>query len=201
VTIGGLGREQVRQGIAAAVGGFDMRGDTRQFNVQNYHLSEKRCNVSSTVAMPPAGREDPLGCLACTDPHSIATSLRDGEPIVIILSDQSFSPVLPPVGNGKCVVVMRVEDCELKELEDLLFDRFKAFCKPYGQLPAGSVIMLGSLSHLAKNGLNYYAPILVETMTRIAGRAGQGVSVIPYLPVPVGGGWVAVTNKGHVGPG
>jgi hypothetical protein len=43
------------------------------------------------------------------------------------------------------------------------------------------------MSHLAKNGLNFYAPILVETMTRLAGRVGPGINVIPLLPVPVGG--------------
>ena len=47
--------------------------------------------------------------------------------------------------------------------------------------------MLGSLSHLARVGLTEYAPALVDTMTRLAGRAGQGVSVIPLVPVPVGG--------------
>jgi hypothetical protein len=43
------------------------------------------------------------------------------------------------------------------------------------------------MSHLAKNGLNFYAPILVETMTRLAGKMGPGINVIPLLPVPVGG--------------
>jgi hypothetical protein len=43
------------------------------------------------------------------------------------------------------------------------------------------------MSHLAKNGLNYYAPILVKTMTRMAGKVGPGVNVIPLLTVPVGG--------------
>ncbi len=49
------------------------------------------------------------------------------------------------------------------------------------------IILVGSMSHLAKNGLNFYAPILVETMTRMAGRVGPGVNVIPLLPIPVGG--------------
>ncbi len=48
-------------------------------------------------------------------------------------------------------------------------------------------ILVGSMSRLAKNGLNYYAPILVETMTRMAGKVGPGVNMIPLLPIPVGG--------------
>ncbi len=43
------------------------------------------------------------------------------------------------------------------------------------------------MSHLAKNGLNFYAPILVKTMTRMAGWVGPGINVIPLLPIPVGG--------------
>jgi hypothetical protein len=75
----------------------------------------------------------------------------------------------------------------LWELEEVFTDRFKAFCKPHGNLPSGSVILVGSMSHLAKNRLNFYAPILVETMTRMAGKVGLGVNVIPLLPIPVGG--------------
>jgi hypothetical protein len=68
-----------------------------------------------------------------------------------------------------------------------LWDRFKSFCKPHGSLPSGSLVLVGSMSHLAKNGLNFNAPILVETMTRMAGKVGLGVNVIPFVPVPIGG--------------
>jgi hypothetical protein len=80
-----------------------------------------------------------------------------------------------------------VEDSELWELEEVFYDRFKCFCKPHGSLPSGSLVLVGSMSHLAKNGLNFYAPILVETMTRMAGKVGPGVNVIPFVPVPIGG--------------
>jgi hypothetical protein len=182
-----VGRAQVRQGIGAATGGFEVEGDTRQYSVQNYHVLSKKRNVSATVSMPPIGKDDPMGCLSCPAPHPITESLREGQPTVIILSDQTFPPVLPPTGDGNCTVIIRVEDCELWELEEVFMDRFKAFCKPHGSFPSGSVILVGSMSHLAKNGLNFYAPILVETMTRLAGRVGPGVNVIPLLPVPVGG--------------
>ncbi len=78
--------------------------------------------------------------------------------MVIILSDQTFPPVLPPTGDGICTVIIRVEDFELWELEEVFTDMFKAFFKPHGNLPFGSVILVGSMSHLAKNGLNFYAP-------------------------------------------
>jgi hypothetical protein len=84
-----------REGIGAATSGFEVEGDTRQYSVQNYHVLSKKRNVSATVSMPLIGKDDPMGCLSCPAPHSIAESLRGGQPIVIILSDQTFPPVLP----------------------------------------------------------------------------------------------------------
>ena len=80
-----------------------------------------------------------------------------------------------------------MEDCKIKELENVLYDRFKNFSKPPGVLPPRSVILVGSLAHLSRAGLNSYAPMLVETLTRIAGKMGPGINVLPYIPVPIGG--------------
>ncbi len=181
--IGGVNRTPTRQGIGAATGGFEVEGDTRQYSVQNYHVTVKKRNVSATILKPPIGK----GCLSCPTPHSLAENLREGLPIVIFLTNQTFPPVLPPTGEGNCTVIIRVEDSELWELEEVFYDRFKSLCKPHGSIPSGSLVLVGSMSHLAKNGLNYYAPILVETMTRMAGKVGPGVNVIPFVPVPVGG--------------
>jgi hypothetical protein len=164
-----------------------VEGDTRQYSVQNYHVTVKKRNVSATISMPPIGKDDPMGCLSCPTPHSLAENLREGLPIVIFLTDQTFPPVLPPTGDGNCTVIIRVEDSELWELEEVFYDRFKSYCKPHGSLPSGSLVLVGSMSHLARNGLNHYAPILVETMTRMAGKVGPGVNVIPFVPVPIGG--------------
>jgi hypothetical protein len=108
-----VGRSQVRLGIRAATGSFEVVGDTRQYSVQNYHVLNKKRNVSATISMPPIGKDDPMGCLSCPVPHSIAESLWEGQPLVIILSEQTFPPVLPPTGDGNCTVIIRVEDCEL----------------------------------------------------------------------------------------
>ncbi len=139
-SIGGVGRLQVRLGIGAKTGSFKVGGYTRQYSVQNYHVLNKKRNVSATISMPPIGKDDPMGCLSCPTPHSISESLREEQPIVIILSDQTFLPVLPLTGDGNCTVIIQVEDCELWELEEVFTDRFKAFCKPHGNLPSGSVI-------------------------------------------------------------
>ncbi len=113
-----MGRSQVRLGIGAATGGFEVGADTRQYSVQNYHVLNKKRNVSATISMLPIGKDDPMGCLSCPAPHSIAESLWEGQPIVIVLSDQTFPPVLPPTGDDNCTVITGVEDCELWELEE-----------------------------------------------------------------------------------
>jgi hypothetical protein len=120
-------------------------------------------------------------------PHSLFESLWEGQRIIIILSDQTFPPVLPLTGDSNCTVIIRVEDWELWELEEVFCDRLKRFCKPHGNLPSGRVVLVGSMFHLATNGLNFYALILVETMTRMAGRVGPGVNVIPYVLFPIVG--------------
>jgi hypothetical protein len=153
--------------------------------------------------MPPIGKDDPMGCLLCPTPHSFSESLREGQPMVIILSDQTFPPALPPTGDGNCTVIIQAEDCELWELEEVFTDRFKAFCKPHGNLPSGSVILVGSMSHLAKNGLNFYAPILVETLTRMAFRVGPGdwSQCDPSTPDSGGRNRLGDPAAGHDGPG
>jgi hypothetical protein len=40
--LGGVGWTPVRQGIEAGTGGFEMEGGTRQYSVQNYHVTGKK---------------------------------------------------------------------------------------------------------------------------------------------------------------
>jgi hypothetical protein len=49
-----------------------------------------------------------------------------------------------------------------------------------------SIILVGSLAHPSRAGLNSYTPMLVETLTRIAVKMGPGINVLPYIPVPIG---------------
>jgi hypothetical protein len=106
--------------------------------------------------------------------------------VVVFISDQNFPPVLP-ADNNKCVVVIRVEEGRLFEIENAFGDVFTGHCTPHGRFPQGSVVLIGSLSHLGRYGLESYAIDLVKTMASVAARVGGGVSVVPYVPVPLGG--------------
>ncbi len=65
-------------------------------------------------------------------------------------------------------------------------DIFAEFCAPTGRLPVGSVVLLGSMSHLGARGLDSYAGDLVGSMSSVSARVGQGVEVVPLCPVPIG---------------
>jgi len=108
-----------------------------------------------------------LSCLTCLPPHDIENSIKVGELLTLVLYDQNFQPVLPAGGNGKCVVVVRVEDGYLCKIESVFSDHFKRFVRPHGKLLPGSVVLLGSLSHLAAKGLAIYAKALVGSMSTL----------------------------------
>ena len=77
---------------------------------------------------------------------------------------------------------MRVEDGSLNELADV----FLEIIRPYA-VPAGTVVLLHSISHLAWVGAAAYAEDLVRCCQRIFGVYRSGISVIHRVPVLLGG--------------
>jgi hypothetical protein len=65
---------------------------------------------------------------------------KTGDREVVILSDQSFPPILPSKDDGKCVKICRLEFATLEELgkEWLDLSRNK-------EVTRGTVVLLGSL--------------------------------------------------------
>jgi hypothetical protein len=64
--------------------GFELKGDDRQHLVNNYHIPTLRKIVSASVAR----KEDELWCVSCNESHSF----NNNNPVVVILTDQNFSP-------------------------------------------------------------------------------------------------------------
>jgi hypothetical protein len=124
--------------------GFRVEGDMRSFTVMNFHRTDANCNISSSVTVD-------LECLACATPHSLRDNVSAGLPLIIVLADQAFPPMIPG-RDGRCIVVIRVEDGLLFELEQAFDDIFAELLGPNGSFPRGSVILLGSVSHLGGGG-------------------------------------------------
>jgi hypothetical protein len=85
------------------------------------------------------------------------------------------------------VLVIRVEDGLLSEIESTFTDYVFGGGMVEGGLPVGSVIIVGSVSHLGTRGLGSYAEDLVKTISSVGARVGAGSEVIPLVPVPLGG--------------
>jgi len=182
----GLSRKDTGVKLGYGEGGLAVNGDARTFLAQNYHCAGMGLNVSFSVKKPSVAGEDDLTCLACPTPHTHVGRMNEGRPVVIVLADQNFPAVLP-AADGDCLVVVRVEDGTLGELENVFSDRFRAFLKPHGSLTPGSVILFGSISHLRACGLQDYIDHLVKTHVSLCASVGAGVDVIPLVSVPLHG--------------
>ena len=103
----------------------------------------------------------------------------------------AHGPVLPPSYHSKmsesCVAVLRVEDGKLSDLDLLFRDVFRKHVSPAGSLPPGSVVMVGSVTHLSLSSLSCYAEELVRTIRSISVSAGSGTTVIPVIPMLING--------------
>ena len=182
----GLGRVESGARLGFGEGGLAGGDDGRALLAQNYHCAGLGLNVSFSVKKPTVAGVDDLSCLACAAPHTHTGRMGEGRPVAIVVADQNFPAVVPAAG-GDCLLVVRVEDGTLAELESVFLDRLRAFLKPHGSLPPGSVVLIGSLSHLRACGLQDYADSLVKTYVSLVSKVGPGVDVIPLVAVPLHG--------------
>ena len=92
-----------------------------------------------------------------------------------VLTDQNFPAALPSDNTGlKCLKIIRIEGGRLGELAD----KFIAMTAGWEVLD-GSLILLGSLSHLAETGLAAYAADLCAAVNKLTSHFRRTVSVAP----------------------
>ncbi len=165
--VGPYGRDSEKDILLGKEQGFEVKGDQRQFRAKNFHDARGGRNVSSSLE--PEG----MLCLACEKQHSLSERIEREEPVALVLCDQNFPPILP-TNDGRCISVIRIEDGRLFELEKTFAEILPGIIKPHGRLPAGSVVMVGSLSHLGSHGLESYTGDLVKIMASMAAALGGG---------------------------
>jgi hypothetical protein len=105
---------------------------------------------------------------------------RAGGRAVLVFCDQNFPAVLARVENH-CLSIMRIDSGSVDELIDLFLKISKNTT-----VPEGTVILVGSISMLAKVGVHGYAIACVNAKRRLGG-ALKGTVVIPFIPPPLGG--------------
>ena len=146
--------------------------------VRNFHIPVLKRNTSSSVHREQAGGN--LLCTSCTEKHQL-----DGmAPICIVLADQNFPPTLP-TAEGLCTVILRIEDAIPRESPDLLIEYFGK--GRASVIPENSLVLFGSIAHLAQRGLSNYVEELVRTAASISAITNGRSNILHYVYTPLGG--------------
>jgi hypothetical protein len=163
---------------SSSLGSFEPCGETwgaPPIEKQNF---SSRQNISLNF--------DPVAmiCKNCNEPHRLLAGGGAGyddkprDRMVFVLADQSFPAAVGPEGGG-CMMVIRLEFGSPMELVDLFLDLTRG-C----QIPAGSVLLLSSLSHLADSGPAAYSADLNFAAIKLMRALRGGIIVLPGLVFP-----------------
>ncbi len=177
-TLTGTQHLQRGKATAADCGSFVVEDDSRLDIVKKFHIPALKRNATASAHR--AGLGDPLLCTSCDEKHRLDAL----DPICIVLADQNFPPALP-VGEGLCTCILRIEDALLAELPDLLVEYFGR--GKQCAIPENSVILFGSLSHLAQRGLANYTEELVRTANALIACTNKKINISHYTYTPLGG--------------
>ena len=155
---------------------FTSGGDERVLRCNIVHNIKDRTTSSASFDI---GKKT---CNTCVSgPHS-AVAGRDGRPVVFAAADQSFPACVPATDAGECIRVVRVEDGSLQEIIHALADAIGN-----SKLDPGTVVALGSISHLAEVGSAQYLTDWVRSRHWLKSRFGETLIVCPLIPVLCGG--------------
>ena len=177
--IGPLGRKPVSQSSGFSTGSLVVMADGRHLNTQNFHSLKDKLNVS--ISFEPRR----MVCVTCTDKHTIlGASLQ---PVCVVLSDHNFSLYVTASRSESCMLVISAEDGLLADLENIFRDVFQNYTKPLGSLPQGSVVLLGSTSHLSLLGLSAYTEDCVRCSGNLINLSGPAVTVCLLVQVQLSG--------------
>ena len=179
--IGPLSRKIAVAGGGFETGSFVVAADNHHLAAQNFHSLKDKLNVSMSF------EPKHMVCVTCDNNHVILPEGGGGGPVCIVLADQNFCAYVPANRGEKCMLVIRAEDGLLSDLESIFRDVFRNFCRPEGFLPAGSVIMIRSASHVSLLGLPSYAEDYVRVNNSIIASCGPGVTVCPLVMIPLSG--------------
>ena len=113
------GIESVIYGGGVRLRSFDVKGDNRQFEVQNFHRVSDKLNVSLSI------NPRDLVCISCPEKHAFVLPDSAGIPICLNLSDQCFYPYIPGGVGERCIGCVRVVVAMLSDLERIFREVFR----------------------------------------------------------------------------
>jgi len=160
------------------IGSLEPEDDKRGEDVQTSSRYSDKVNCTTTFGL------DNMVCDTCNGAHKIVhkygTRIKpeDMGPLCFILSDQHFPACLRPVDKGECLKILRVEDASL----ELLVKKFVNSVR--GQvIPAGTVVLVCSLSHLQAVGLEAYCADVARVTNLIWQKFKSDVTTLHGLPI------------------
>ncbi len=160
--------------------GFDLGEDSRIRQTILRHRIDTMQNITCSF------KPEDMTCSGCKGrgKHSVVGT-DNGEPAVLVVSDQNFPAVLYSGDGGACIGVVRVEYGSIRDIGFLVGDLLDGV-----KLPPGSVILVGSVSDLARQGVSGYTEELTRTIRILREKKekqGVKVQVSALPPVLLGG--------------
>jgi hypothetical protein len=158
----------------SSVSSLDCVGDTevlRTFRGTRMSSNNVTVNQNISLSYDPAS----LICVVCEVPHSILATGEGGAPPIMIFTDQNFLPSL--CGNGSCISISRLEDGSLDEIAKLAVEVLDRHT-----IPAGSLILLGSASHLHVAGTSIFAIDWTKSVSHLLSNL-RNVKILPLVPI------------------
>ena len=116
-----------------------------------------------------------LLCITCGREHKILEG--EGGPDCFAVTDQNFVGTLPGTDQKKCLHIMRMENASLTELAGIFLEVMEG-----KTLRPGTCILVGSLSHLSRVGVEAYTAEWRVCVHMLASK-WPGISVCPLFPI------------------
>jgi hypothetical protein len=166
------------------IGSFTDEKDARIKLANTISDANSSRNISSSFNL------ESFICNTCTSrgEHVVLGKKIDGDdgtkqsPPCFVLSDQNFPAVLPVEGEGDCFKILLVENASLSDLTTVLLAALEGFT-----VPAGTVVLISSVSHLAAVGTAAYAEDLVRACKAVRAVYGNGITVMHGIPLLLSG--------------
>jgi hypothetical protein len=166
------------------IGNFANPGDRRHNHTMHRFDFRNNRNLSTSFDT------STLKCTTCIGEHVVLRREIEGgdvsydTPSVFVLMDQNFPSMVPVggVGTGTCMKIIQIEHGMLAELVSVFLEITKGF-----SIPAGTVVLLASASHMALSGTADYASDFVRASLRMRETLSGGVRVLHGVPILIGG--------------
>ena len=149
-------------------GSFFMPGDNRE------NIAHVTFDIEANQCVSTSYNSVEMSCHCCGTFMGSPGDTSSGRQ-TFVLADQNFPAALPSDNSGaKCLKILRVEGANLGELAD----KFISLTKNW-EVPAGSLVLIASLSHLAEVGLAAYTEDLAAAVSKLAVSFKKNVNIAP----------------------